>query len=74
MNRILIAATLAVSTLLSACGETLQDQCANAKNPTECVQVGQVPDAAGYLLAVLGGVGAALIGLAILAWVIDSTD
>lgn len=41
MKRFVIAAVVAAPTLLAPCGETLQDQCANAKNSTECVQVGQ---------------------------------
>jgi len=33
-----------------------------------------MPDVVAYFLAALGGVVVALLGLMVLAWVIDSTD
>lgn len=56
MNRIIIAAALAATTLLASCGPTPQEQCASAKNPTECLQVSQAGgDVSDYLLYGMAG-------------------
>jgi hypothetical protein len=56
----LVAAALSVIPMLAACGPSVQEQCAQAKNPAECAQVasagGDVSDylvygMAGYMLS-----------------------